>query len=336
MGSITSIVSLLLILVLLLISFPKELGEIPEQDISRWTHYPTWHPELIDYNYEISDALVLLAIIVTTISSYLVLRWSSTPPNYKTYFYKDGTTTPTTAFIFILSYYILLTGFAEITYWVFDVGKLWSVTGLLHNTLEIVILLLLHNGGKLKSNLTFAWLGGFVLFGTILSMKLSWPYDGIWFKIQGLCSDYALIIQFIRIYFITRKNLCEAIDEQLPLNNNEQTISSQIDEFFPNSISHPDQLILLILASIVHVIGNLANSIWIRSTLAFQIFQLSYVVTWPLYAYYIYVDTHCAGEFQQKRIYLPDTKPWKVICVTLITIILSIGSIRFAIFVQSL
>jgi hypothetical protein len=65
-------------------------------------------------------------------------------------------------------------------------------------------------------------------------------------------------------------------------------------------------------------------------------FQLSYVVTWPLYAYYIYVDTHCAGTFQQKRIYLPDTKRWKVTCVTLLTLVLSLGTVRFALFVQSL
>jgi len=208
--------------------------------------------------------------------------------------------------------------------------------------LEIAILLLLHNGGKLKSNLTFAWLGGYILLVTILGMKLPWPLDGIWFKVQGLCADYALIIQYTRIYFLTRKNLRETNEEQLPLNIDEQAILStsendiSYDEFFPNSVSHPYQLILLILGSIAHLIGNIANSIWIRSTLAFQVFQLSYIVTWPLYAYYVYIDTHCAGMFQQKRIYLPDTKRWKVICVTILSIILSIGSVRFAIFVQSL
>ncbi|RGB37780.1 hypothetical protein C1646_813117 [Rhizophagus diaphanus] len=345
MKPVINVVSLFLILVLLLISFPKELGEVPEQDIARWTRYPAWHPEIIGYNYEISDSLVLLAIVLTIGSSYFGLKWSTEPPKqqkYISYLYKDGTAIPTTGFILLLSFYISLTGMAEITYWLFDVGKLWSVTGSLHNVLEVAILLLLHNGGKLKSNLTFAWLGGYILLITILSMKLSWPYDGIWFKIQGLCADYAVIIQFIRIYFSTRKNLREANDEQLPLNTDEQVIlptstnKISYDEFFPDSVSHPDQLILLILGSIAHLIGNIANSIWIRSTLAFQIFQLSYVVTWPLYAYYIYVDTHCVGMFQQKRIYLPDTRRWKVICVIISTFILSIGSVRFAIFVQSL
>ncbi|GES76753.1 hypothetical protein GLOIN_2v1564425 [Rhizophagus clarus] len=292
MKPIIYVVSLLSILVLLLISFPKELEEVPEQAIARWTGYRAWHPELIDYNDEIADSLVLLAILLTL-------------------------------------------GMAEIFYWLFDVGKLWSVTGTLHNVLEIAILLSLHKGGKLKSNLTFVWLGGFILLVTILSMKLSWPYDGIWFKIQGLCADYAVIVQFIRIYFLTRKNLREVNDEQLPLNTDELVIHStsknkiSFDEFFPDSVSHPDQLILLILASIVHLIGNIANSIWVRSTLAFQIFQLSYVITWPLYAYYIYVDTHCNGTFQQKRIYLPDTKRWKVTCVTIFIFILSIVNEQF-------
>ena len=83
-----------------------------------------------------------------------------------------------------------------------------------------------------------------------------------------------MIIQFTRIYFLTRKNLREANDEQLPLSINEQAILStskneiSYDEFFPNRVSHPDQLILLIIASVAHLIGNIANSIWITSTLA--------------------------------------------------------------------
>jgi hypothetical protein len=90
----------------------------------------------------------------------------------------------------------------------------------------------------------------------------------------GLCADYALIIQFTRIYFLTRKNLREANDEQLPLNNSEQFLLSvsqndlSYDEFFPDSVSHPNQVILLILGSVAHLIGNIANSIWIQSTLA--------------------------------------------------------------------
>ena len=42
-----SFIGLVLILVLILISFPKELGVVPVQDISRWTQYPAWHPEII-------------------------------------------------------------------------------------------------------------------------------------------------------------------------------------------------------------------------------------------------------------------------------------------------
>ncbi|CAI2184979.1 14011_t:CDS:2, partial [Funneliformis geosporum] len=277
------------------------LGEVPQQDVARWTKYPAWHPNIIDYDLEIADSIVLLAFILTSCSAYLGLKWSYKQPKYKkyvTFFYKDEIATPTTGFIILLSYYILITGLGEFTYWTLDVGKLWSVTGVLHNVLEIAILILLHNGGKLKSNLTFAWLGGYILLVTILSMKLKWPYDGIWFKIQGLCSDYALIIQFVRVYLSTRKNLREAYDEQLPLNNPVLPSASQnkfsYDEFFPNNVSHPNQIILLILGSITHLIGNIANSIWMQSALAFYVFQLSYVVTWPFYAYYIFVDTHCA------------------------------------------
>jgi len=47
MRPIINVVGLLLILALVLISFPKELGKIPAQEIARWTRYPAWHPEII-------------------------------------------------------------------------------------------------------------------------------------------------------------------------------------------------------------------------------------------------------------------------------------------------
>ena len=47
MRSNICVVSLLLILALILISFPKELGQVPTQDVARWTRYPAWHPEII-------------------------------------------------------------------------------------------------------------------------------------------------------------------------------------------------------------------------------------------------------------------------------------------------
>jgi len=65
-------------------------------------------------------------------------------------------------------------------------------------------------------------------------------------------------------------------------------------------------------------------------------FQLGYVITWPLYVYYIYIDTHCAGPFQQKRIFIPDTTRFKVVFITILAITLAIGTVRFAMFVQSL
>ena len=119
---------------------------------------------------------------------YLCIKWTcktNLSPKYVSCFYKNGVSIPTTLFNQLISMYIFMTFIAAIAYFVLDVGKVWAVWGLLHNMLEIAILLVLHNNGKIKSNWFFVWMGLYMLVTSVFGTWLDWPNDGIYFKIQG-------------------------------------------------------------------------------------------------------------------------------------------------------
>lgn len=285
-----------------------------------------------------SDAMTFLVFITTGAASYLSLKWTEKPPfnkSYASYLIKDGVKVSTFAFNRMIAYYIAVTFIAAAAYMLLDVGKLWSATGVLHNLFEIAIMVTLHFGGKIKSHAVFACMGIYVLITFSLNMWLEWPQDAAWFKVQGLCLDYSLIVVFVRLYFTTRKKLREDDSVEIPLTEDDivQT-TNPASEFYPNTIHHPYQFWLLIIASISHVIGNIGNSIWLDSGLAFFVFHVTYIITFTLFAYYIYIDTHCAGILP-KRIYIFDTSRYKVVSCVILALLCSLGTIRFAIFIQT-
>ncbi|CAG8454005.1 12715_t:CDS:2 [Ambispora leptoticha] len=258
-------------------------GEPPKQAPARWTGLPAWHPPIKEFNLEKDEAFTIFAVVTLGISSYYSLRWTSPTSSYSlskpttiltnSYFYKGGAAFPTTLFDQLIAYYIFGTFVAAVVVLIFEVGKIWSIFGSLHNMFEIAIMLVLHGGGKVKSNLGyFGSMAFYVVLTNILSVLLDWPYDGIWFKFQGLCSDWALVIQFTRLYYVTKKNLRDnALPTTLPTEEQEEillpsSVELNTDEdyrFYPNIVDHPRPLILLIIASFIHLVGNLANSIWV-------------------------------------------------------------------------
>ncbi|KAG9293886.1 hypothetical protein G9A89_019224 [Geosiphon pyriformis] len=349
-----AVTGIFFLLVLLFASFPKDLGSVPEQDTSKLTGYPAWHPVIKAFEAEKYQAFVEFSFITLGVSGYYTLRWTSYTSKtgsglQNSYFSKNGVAFPTTLFNRLLAGYVSITFIASVTYILFDIGKLWAITGSLHNVFEIAIMLVLHNGGKVTSHAGFfGLLAGYLILVNILSITLSWPFDGLWFKWQGLCSDWALIIQFTRLYYGTQKNLKEngtslpiftSTSEQGEIQSSSlgELIPEEQYNFFPTSVHHPRPLILLILAAIIHIIGNITNTLLVDNLKAFYAFQLSYTITYSLYSFYIYLDTHCTGiTTPRKRIYVPDTSRFKVICVVLWSIFLSSATIRLTVWVQQL
>ncbi|RIB03729.1 hypothetical protein C2G38_2149379 [Gigaspora rosea] len=149
--------------------------------------------------------------------------------------------------------------------------------------------------------------------------------------------SYAMCIIFTRIYLATRDYVREQTAALLPLANDEEHLpSDDAPSISPKIIEHPDQLLLLIFASFIHIIGNIFTVIFSGDGRAYIVYSLSYSIAFPCYALYIYFDTHCTSVIQSKRILLPDTSWRKVITIALWTLSLTLLTIRLGFLIGSL
>ncbi|CAG8585567.1 3976_t:CDS:2 [Paraglomus occultum] len=325
-GSSAVIVSLA-VLGTVLIFFPRPKdGSIPAQDKSRFTGYPAWHGTWQGFDPFVLDAAAGFSVLVGGIAGFLSIIWTNPsyhiPAKCVTSFYDGSHVTPTTLFNRLLAYYILFTHFAGTAFLVFDLGKLWLTFGVLHNAWEVAILLLLFMGGRVKNQWFFIILFAYIFIVVALGVFLPWPYDAIIFKWQGLCSDFALPTVFIIIYVNTRKYVRNYASDTIPLVLVEDTDDVK-HGLFPTTIEHPKQLIPLIFASIVHTGGNILATWFLQSLKAFLVFQFCYIISYPIYAYYIYLDTHYENASSVKRYYLPKRPLWIDIVIGIWSIIMS-------------
>ncbi|CAI2174853.1 1655_t:CDS:1 [Funneliformis geosporum] len=356
-GTFIAILFVLVSLGILALSFVGNTKSIPPQDNGTHTGYPVWHPPLPGYNEQVQDATILFSAIMLTISGYFAYKWTifNTQKNAKvlTYFVdRESIKTSTITFDRLLAVYSFVTALAGILYFAVDVGKMWAIIGIFHNVVEVCILVTLHQGGRITSNSFVIWITLYVLLAVSLSIFLEWPFDALWFKVQGLCSDYALVIQFTRMYFNTRKGYGDEtyqrlLDIENPRQNhtNRESISSEIeeidqtyqinDDFGSIGYFRPQYVLFLVLASLTHLFGNDLTTILVYEFDSYVIFSFTYSVAFPAYAYFVYLDTHTvAVSPAQKYIILPDTSILKVILVTLSTIFLSLLTARIGLIVQ--
>ncbi|CAG8498737.1 1301_t:CDS:2 [Diversispora eburnea] len=219
--------------------------DIPEQDIVKFTRYPSWHPPVDGLNGRGYDE-----------------------PIVGLSFYAAVAMVPTFEFNKTLGFYCLVTAFTNlISFWL-DIGKIWAAFGLMHNALEILILVNMHYGGRIKSS---TFIGFFLLYISItagMSLFATWPYDALWFKMQGLCLDWALVIQFTRTYFNTKKHIKNDSDVNSLIRDDDNEERGERRNVFYNPendviVHHPYQILLLIVASGFHIFGNILASIWI-------------------------------------------------------------------------
>ncbi|CAG8487788.1 10737_t:CDS:2 [Diversispora eburnea] len=298
MGHCVAITFALLFLLIVLGSYVTvDNQEIPEHDFSKFTGYPTWHPPIDGMNGKGNDeqsaTTILFSAVMMIISGYLIMKWTSrSQNNYNkrkmTFFIlNDDKTVPTFGFDALLGVYSLVTALTGIMFLWVDVGKIWAPFGALHNAVELVILVNMHYGGRIISNTFLGILSLYIMLNTGLSIFLTWPYDALWFKTQGLCLDWSLVIQFTRTYLNTKKHI-----------KNDA-------------------------ASVFHIFGNIVSTIWIYDASSF-----TYAISFPVYAYFVYLDTQAITVLPRKVIHLPDTNHWKVAVVTILSLTLAFLTTR--------
>jgi len=324
---------------------PKKI--VPIRD--RFTGYPTWQGEIEGFDPNRLDGMSIAANALMLVAGIIGLKSIRNPPAKSrliTHFFtvsddsdRDPTGEPAFGFNCLLVLYIWVTLIALVASIFINVGKLWVVLGVFHNSSEILILVLLGSGGKITNSSFLAWMLFYVLSAVTPCIFADFPADAFFFKFQGLCMDFALAIEFVRIYIATKEHIREAGRDTLPLtdddvndDNNGDVLRRQCIR--PATINHPNQLIVLIAASSVHLVGNILNTFYSSRFIPLLLFFITYAITFPLYAYYVYLDTNAASVLPQKRIYLPSTPTWKVFIIAMLSIAGPLLTVRIALGLQ--
>ncbi|KAG0078522.1 hypothetical protein BGZ90_005022 [Linnemannia elongata] len=436
-----------------------KLDDPPPQHKSPVTGYPTWHQDYTNENKEITMSFTMLALLFTLTASYVARRATRKPSRSLTGFVTlpSGNEETSTQINEFIELYINATLVAVVGYLFFDVGKIWAVVGALHNLFEVALLIVLQSGGRVTGMSFGLYMFTYAVVTILLSVYLSWPMDAIFFRWQGLCSDFGLIAMFVRMHKATKTQLDsfgdpDKHDLQLaeaqkaadrlaqeqeqggllassgslhtvhltpangdastssishptanpsssnPLHNihahwkrfvarapspsansDHETLlhhphphntnatltpesthtprfggeSQTVIQVVPADGSHrisvvalnnnesiwgvqwknPDQIWLLVAASVFHVIGNCVTTIFITSLYAMAAFHISYGIAYPLYAYYLYVDNHA---LRQTKIYLPKFSKIKNFTYFCVALIGATVTIRAGLFVSTL
>ena len=149
---------------------------------------------------------------------------------------------------------------------------------------------------------------------------------------QGLVIDYVLFIQFTRMYFDTRKGFGDEIQRLIDVESTRRDhFSGESDRSEPQILNdksvgyfRPSYILLLVFASFVHIFGNIYITILLYNAHAYLLFAFTYCITFSLYAYFVYLDTHTVSSSPaQKHIVLPDSSKLSVIIVILLSLLLS-------------
>jgi hypothetical protein len=331
-----SVVFALVLLVGLFLVFPKPSSSDPppKQEPSRFTGYPTWHDVLKDNDQQKVDSFAAFDSIVLLVATILTFRWAfleTLPKKVISYFHSDEGNAPTTTLNRFISLYCLGTFVAVVASIAFDVGKLWSVFGALHNLFEVAILLLIGQNGKIKGHSFYYLWGIYYLIINTVCIVLNFPLDAVFFKVQGLAVDYAVVIEYTRVFINTKKNLNEH-DLQLPLNTDDNRDSDDVPSTF--AAHHPRHWLLIVAAAGVNLIGNVLNTLAPNDARTGLAFQLSYAITFLLYLLYVYFDTHTISPGVPKRFYLPETPGAKVAFLAIISLWLSLSTLAVGLVLQ--
>ncbi|RHZ48703.1 hypothetical protein Glove_543g89 [Diversispora epigaea] len=339
---IATTLAILCLLIVLCTFVTIDNNDVPEQDISKRTGYPVWHPPIGGMNGRGNDekfvAVILFSSVMMISSGYFIMKWACNNSYNKrkiTFFVSDDDKTVSThGFNVILGLNCLVTALTSIMFLWLDVGKAFSSFGIAHNAIELIILVNMHYGGRITSSTFVGTLSLYVLLSTGLCIFLTWPYDALWFKMQGLCIDWALLIQFTRTYFNTRKHIKNdsGVDPLIRDEDEDDERGERSDVVYNSNndviVHQPYQILLLIVALVFHLIGNVVSTIWIYELRSYEIFSFTYAISYPFYAYYVYLDTQAISVLPRKVIHLPDTTHWKIVLVTIFSMTLSFLTIR--------
>ncbi|GBB93617.1 hypothetical protein RclHR1_00220051 [Rhizophagus clarus] len=315
----------------------------PQQVRSKLTGSPVWHGEIENFDQQVLNSGTLVPILLifcsTIISMIFSYKKSKTKayisyfifPDYPSTLKNNPSNITTRSFNKMLAYYTLFVFITSLNYYILEPGKLWSTLSSLHNLIELIIIFFLTLEGQIHNNtfLIFFICSSYIVLINLLTIMLKWPLDYIVFKMQNLILDFTLVILFSRIYLHTYYYT----KEQKRVLPSHSAVSDDQEDKTTNKklkfITHPNQVLLLPFAALVHVFGIIASYVLINNIIGNIVFLVSTAIAFSMYSFYIYLDTHYAKiTSNSKNIVLPYTPVWNLILIILWSIILSSTTIR--------
>ncbi|KAG9300631.1 hypothetical protein G9A89_023429 [Geosiphon pyriformis] len=260
-------------LLALFLTLPSRLPEIPEREPDRLTGYLPWHKPLKGFNNEVADTLHLYIAVVFGITAHLAMYWAffyKPPKNTISNFQTSISSTPATMFNKLLAIYCFISYYSTLLSFFIDISKLWSGSGTGHNTAEVMILMLLADGGTITSNTFWLITFSYSFITATLCAILPWPKDALFFKFQGKNGSKRLKNDIFTFTFTYSKQK-KMGKSRLPLTSDfkeeedSKSVAQKITTVLPTTITHPRQLWLLEISSILHLCCNLLATLFYSS-----------------------------------------------------------------------
>ncbi|RIB00318.1 hypothetical protein C2G38_2105848, partial [Gigaspora rosea] len=318
----------------LLFSFLNlDLSNLPPSRNDTITGFQSWFLKIEGFNQETWCSMIGFTSILQIVSGVFMLIWSFKYTTLNVFIY-NGEKASTTFFNKLLAAFSIETGIAGIALIIFDLGKLWTITGTIHTYLEVLIIILLQQGGNLDANHNIHLYSIiYLLIAEGATILLPFPYNAFWFKFQGLAVDWVLFIQFVRLYFATKRNYREDYIS-LPLNassdNERETEEHNLPDHHKKGY-HLNHVLLLPFAAFCHIAGNGLVSCFLASALAWYLFSFTYGFTCASLAFFVYLDTHLKPNKPKKPIFVPDHSIPNIVLITIISVTLSLLCLKIGV-----
>ncbi|GAN05049.1 hypothetical protein MAM1_0081c04518 [Mucor ambiguus] len=295
----------------------SEIPNAPSRGLSKLFAIPTWISHIEDYDDDAFNATTIFTVVIiaaSTLYSLYHIFWVHLPSLPRS----RRAIGPFNALILL---YLISTFFASFTFSMMNAGRIWAAFGVFHNLFEIALLshIMLRQKSLLERNFVSVCFV-YLLLTMFAVIVLPWPLDALFFKFQGLATDFALSIDLGRLYYhnkglhqkasvgtlvATTDDDCESVDDytrecdqlvqQLQQQQKELNDDSSKKLKYQVMVAPHSNVAIIYIAAALHAIGN-ALVTFTNHFHMWVIFQFIYGISFPMYAYY------CIAEPNASRI----------------------------------
>ncbi|GAA5807279.1 hypothetical protein MFLAVUS_000636 [Mucor flavus] len=310
----------------------------PERGVSKLFGIPTWIAHIKDYDADAMNATTIFSVVCIAFSTlnaiYFIffIHLPKLPRNQKTI----------GPFNSLVALYLVATFFASLSFSIMSVGRIWASFGVFHNLFEIALLSIIMIRQKSVTQRGFvATCFIYILCTMFIVIIAPWPLDALFFKFQGLATDFALCIDLGRLYYHNKAIHEKASVGMMLVSTDDEDVSdgfnSEEDEVVHNlqrqrakenrqmqddpnkaapNVTTPvhKNIVVLYIAAFLHAAGN-ALVTFSNDFILWVIFQFMYAIAFPMYAYYIIAEPDASRLSLYKVNYL---KEMLVVCASVV------------------